>query len=104
MLDTEFIPAAQKDSRRLLVALHGLGDSKAGMRWLPEALDLPWLNFLLVNAPDEYYGGFSWYDIYGDSAPGVRRSRNCFSNCWTRSAPPGFRRSRRRCSAFPRVA
>jgi phospholipase/carboxylesterase len=75
MLDTEFIAAAEKGSRRLLVALHGLGDSAAGMRWIPEALDLPWLNYLLVNAPDEYYGGFSWYDLYGDSAPGVKRSR-----------------------------
>jgi phospholipase/carboxylesterase len=75
MLHTEFIPAVEKDSRRLLIALHGLGDSAAGFRWLAEALDLPWLNYLLVNAPDEYYGGYSWYDIYGNSAPGVQRSR-----------------------------
>jgi phospholipase/carboxylesterase len=73
MLETEFIPA-QKESRRLLVCLHGLGDSAAGWRWLPGALRLPWLNYLLVNAPDEYYGGFSWYDIYGNPAPGVKRS------------------------------
>jgi phospholipase/carboxylesterase len=75
MLETDFIPAAQKDSKRLLVALHGLGDSAAGMAWIPEALDLPWLNYLLVNAPDEYYSGFSWYDIYGNPVPGVKRSR-----------------------------
>ena len=74
MLQTEFIPAVEKESRRLLVALHGLGDSAAGMRWLAEALDLPWLNYLPVNAPDEYYGGFSWYDLYGNPAPGVQRS------------------------------
>jgi phospholipase/carboxylesterase len=73
MLDTEFM-AAQKESRRLLVCLHGLGDSVAGWRWLPGTLGLPWLNYLLVNAPDEYYSGFSWYDIYGKSEPGVRRS------------------------------
>jgi phospholipase/carboxylesterase len=75
MLKTEFIGAADADSRRLMVVLHGLGDSAAGFRWLPEALDLPWLNYLLVNAPDEYYSGFSWYDIYGDYATGVKRSR-----------------------------
>ena len=62
MLHGEFIPAAEKDSRRLFVVLHGLGDSLAGWRWLPGALDLPWLNYLLVNAPDEYYGGYSWFD------------------------------------------
>jgi phospholipase/carboxylesterase len=75
MLETDFIPAAEKGSRRLLVALHGLGDSAAGMSWIPEALNLSWLNYLLVNAPDDYYGGFSWYDLYGDSGSGVKRSR-----------------------------
>jgi phospholipase/carboxylesterase len=75
MLHGEFIPAAEKDSRRLFVVLHGLGDSLAGWRWLPGALDLPWLNYLLVNAPDEYYGGYSWFDYPGDIAPGIHRSR-----------------------------
>lgn len=75
MLTTELIPAAQKDSRRLMVVLHGLGDSMDGYRWLPEALRLDALNYLLVNAPDEYYGGWSWYDLPGDAAPGVLRSR-----------------------------
>src|SRR5213592_3520424 len=76
MLKTDLIPAEVKDSRRLLLMLHGLGDSIEGYRWLPEALNLPWLNFLLVNAPDEYYGGYSWYDFIGDMLPGVARSRN----------------------------
>jgi len=75
MLQAEFIPAAEKNSRRLFVVLHGLGDSPAGWRWLPGALDLPWLNYLLVNAPDEYYGGYSWFDYPGDIVPGVHRSR-----------------------------
>jgi phospholipase/carboxylesterase len=75
MLHAEFIPAAGKDSRRLLVMLHGLGDSIEGWRWLPDALNLPWLNYLLVNAPDEYYGGWSWFDYPGDIAPGIHRSR-----------------------------
>ena len=74
MLETELIPAREK-SDRLLVMLHGLGDSIAGYRWMPEALDLPWLNYLLVNAPDQYFGGYSWYDFLGDIAPGVERSR-----------------------------
>jgi phospholipase/carboxylesterase len=75
MLHGEIIPAAEKNSRRIFVALHGLGDSPAGWRWLPGALDLPWLNYLLVNAPDEYFGGYSWFDYPGDSAPGIHRSR-----------------------------
>jgi phospholipase/carboxylesterase len=75
MLDTEFIPAAQADSQRLMVVLHGLGDSTAGFRWLPATLELPWMNYLLVNAPDSYYGGYSWYDFAGDMTAGVERSR-----------------------------
>jgi phospholipase/carboxylesterase len=73
-LHSEFIPAPDKTSRRLMVMLHGLGDSIEGYRWFPQAMALPWLNFLLVNAPDEYYGGWSWFDL-DDMAPGVHRSR-----------------------------
>ena len=75
MLHGEFIPAADKKSRQLFVVLHGLGDSPAGWRWLPDALALPSLNYLLVTAPDEYYGGYSWFDYPGDSVPGIHRSR-----------------------------
>jgi phospholipase/carboxylesterase len=74
MLDTEFI-AARNQSKRLLIALHGLGDTTAGYQWLPSTLGLPWLNFLLVNAPDRYYSGFSWYDFTGNQAAGIERSR-----------------------------
>ena len=75
MLHAEFIPAAQDDSRRLFIFLHGLGDSMDGWRWLPGALDLPRLNYLLVNAPDPYYEGYSWFDYPGEIAPGIHRSR-----------------------------
>jgi len=75
MLHTEFIPATPKTSRRVLVMLHGLGDSTSGWRWLPDALGMPDLNYLLVNAPDQYFGGWSWFEYRGDIAPGVHRSR-----------------------------
>jgi phospholipase/carboxylesterase len=75
MLHSELIPAGERGSRRLMIMLHGLGDSIEGYRWLPEAMRLPWLNYLLVNAPDDYYGGFSWFDIAGDIVSGVERSR-----------------------------
>jgi len=76
MLQTELIPAAgERESRRLIIVLHGLGDSMDGYRWMPQALPFPWLNFLLVNAPDDYFGGYSWYDFDGDAARGIERSR-----------------------------
>jgi phospholipase/carboxylesterase len=74
MLHAELIPAAEKNSTRLMIMLHGLGDSIEGYRWLAEAMDLPWMNYLLVNAPDDYFGGWSWFDLQ-DHAPGVERSR-----------------------------
>ena len=75
MLEVERIRARETTSRRLMVVLHGLGDSMNGYRWLPQAMGLPWMNYLLVNAPDSYYGGYSWYDFTGDDRAGVMRSR-----------------------------
>jgi phospholipase/carboxylesterase len=74
MLDSLFVSAAEKDSKWLMVVLHGLGDSLAGYRWMPDALGIPWLNYRLVNAPDHYFGGYSWYDFAGQPGPGVERS------------------------------
>jgi phospholipase/carboxylesterase len=90
MLEHEFIPAKEKGSRRLLIMLHGLGDSLDGYRWLPEALDLPWLNYLLVNAPDEYFGGYSWYNFIGDITPGVARSREMLFGLLDAQRDAGF--------------
>ena len=57
-----------------MVMLHGLGDGVNGYLWLPEMMDLPWLNFALINAPDPYYGGFSWYEFDGHPAETIHRS------------------------------
>ena len=75
MLTTELIPAADPAARHLMVVLHGLGDSMDGYRWLPDALGIPALNYLLVNAPDPYFGGHAWYDFSGEPDPGIQRSR-----------------------------
>ena len=75
MLETELIPAKQAIEPRLMIVLHGLGDSMEGYRWLPQAMRLPWLSYLLVNAPDCYCTGFSWYDVDDDSGAGIERSR-----------------------------
>src|SRR6266481_5305304 len=90
MLRTELISSADKNSRRLMIMLHGLGDSIEGYRWLPSALNLPWLNYLLVNAPDAYYGGYSWYDFAGDISPGVERSRKLLFELLAAQSAAGF--------------
>lgn len=90
MLTTDLIPAAEKQSRKLIVALHGLGDSMEGYRWLPQILGFSWLNCLLVNAPDEYYGGYSWYDFAAEPGPGVARSRQLLFSLLDRQREAGF--------------
>jgi phospholipase/carboxylesterase len=71
----EYIPPVAAGPPRLMVVLHGLGDSAAGYRWMPGELRVPGLAYQLVNAPDFYYGGYSWFDIEGDMRPGIDRSR-----------------------------
>jgi phospholipase/carboxylesterase len=82
MLNVHRVPATEAGSRRTLFVLHGLGDSHEGWEWLPGELDLPWLNYVLVDAPDPHFGGFSWFalKIHDDAGPeiaggGVERSR-----------------------------
>lgn len=90
MLTHELIPAAEPDSKWMMVVLHGLGDSMEGYRWLPTGLNVPWLNYLLVNAPDDYHGGFSWYDFMDDPAPGVKRSREALFELLDAQRAAGF--------------
>src|SRR5512145_245679 len=90
MLQSEFLAAAEKESKRLLIVLHGLGDSAAGFRGLPRELRLPWMNYLLVNAPDSYFGGFSWYDFTGNEAAGIVRSRKLLFELLDLTRTKGF--------------
>ena len=58
----EMVRSQDAKSRRLMVVLHGLGDSIAGYRWLPDAMNSASLNYLLVNAPHPYESGYSWFN------------------------------------------
>jgi phospholipase/carboxylesterase len=72
-------PEVRTPSERILVVMHGLGDTLEGWRFLPEMLKIPGLHYLLVNAPDRYFTGYSWFDIYGkeaDMKKGITRSRD----------------------------
>jgi phospholipase/carboxylesterase len=90
MLETELIRASQAIESRLMIVLHGLGDSMEGYRWLPQAMQLPWLSYLLVNAPDPYYSGFAWYDLDGDPGPGITRSRTLLFELLDQARGRGF--------------
>jgi phospholipase/carboxylesterase len=89
-LTTELIRAEKEAEPRLMIALHGLGDSMEGYRWLPHAMQFPWLNYLLVNAPDRYYTGFSWYPFDDDPGPGIERSRKLLFELLDQMRAQGF--------------
>jgi phospholipase/carboxylesterase len=63
MLNGVRIAARTEGPAPLLVVLHGLGDTSAGWEWLPGELHLPWLEYLMLDAPDAYFDGRSWFGI-----------------------------------------
>src|SRR5262245_42515757 len=75
ILNFERVPAQDRPSRRLMVVLHGLGDSMDRYRWLPQAMRLAWMLDLVVNAPDDYYGGFFGFGFAGERVAGIELSR-----------------------------
>lgn len=68
-----FIPA-KVASKKLMIILHGRGDSSRGFTWLPPELGLDDMNYLLVDAPYDYFGGYSWYDLPPNQLEGIKHS------------------------------
>jgi phospholipase/carboxylesterase len=89
-LASEFIPARTPGSKRLMVVLHGLGDSLDSYRSFPAEIQLPWLNYLLVNAPTAYGPGYSWFDFPGDPTPGAEDSYQRLSVLLDQQRAAGF--------------
>ena len=72
-LDNIFIPS-KTPSKKLMIILHGRGDSSKGFTWLPPFLNLDDMNYLLLDGPYEYFGGCSWYDLPPNQLDGIGRS------------------------------
>ena len=75
---------------KLVVVLHGRGDSSAGFHWMPGTVAIPGVTWLLVNAPDPWYGGFSWYGMPPRHGPGVLRSRRLLDKLFDEINASGF--------------
>ena len=69
-----YIPANKKTTKTMVI-LHGRGDSYYGFQDFVGELNYPDINYLLINAPDEYFFGYSWYDLFPNQLPGIIRSR-----------------------------
>lgn len=72
-LDNIFIPS-KTPSKKLMVILHGRGDSSEGFRNLPQFIDIDDMNYIMFNAPFEYFSGFSWYQLPPNQRPGIEYS------------------------------
>ena len=64
-----------RHKQRLMIVLHGRGDKLNSFRSIKEELNLPEMNYLLVNAPRSYDGGFTWYAFPPNQAKGVLLAR-----------------------------
>ncbi|MFN8845209.1 MAG: alpha/beta hydrolase [Bdellovibrionales bacterium] len=60
LFESYFIPSP-KPSRKIMIVFHGRGDSLKPFKKFQEELNLDNINYLLLNAPRKYLGGFSWY-------------------------------------------
>ncbi|MFV3408089.1 alpha/beta hydrolase [Bdellovibrio bacteriovorus] len=70
----KFIPAKRK-SEYLMIVLHGRGDSIKPFFSFDEELNLPEMNYLLLNAPRKFLDGYTWYGEPPYQANGVLKIR-----------------------------
>lgn len=72
-LEYIFIPS-KVPSKKLMIILHGRGDSSEGFRAFPPFLDNDEMNYILFDAPFEYYTGYSWYQLPPNQLQGIEYS------------------------------
>ena len=72
-LENIFIPS-KIPSKKLMIILHGRGDTSSGFVTLPDFLDIDSMNYLLLDAPFEYFSGYSWYQLPPEQLPGIEYS------------------------------
>jgi phospholipase/carboxylesterase len=74
-----FIPS-KVPSKKIMIVLHGRGDSSQGFTWLPKFLNIEEMNYLLLDAPYEYFGGNSWYDLPPNQLIGIAHSSSLLAD------------------------
>lgn len=81
--DHVFLPSQAPRSalaRKLVVVLHGRGDSLEPFLEFNRELGLSEMNFLLLNAPRRYLDGYTWYAFPPHQANGVLKARARLNN------------------------
>lgn len=67
--------AAKKKSDYLMIVLHGRGDSIKPFSAFDEELEIPEMNYLILNAPRRFMDGYTWYGEPPFQANGVLKIR-----------------------------
>jgi phospholipase/carboxylesterase len=67
-------------SKKLMIILHGRGDSSQGFAFLPTYLDMDDMNYILLDAPYDYFGGYSWYDLPPNQLEGIAYSSSLLAD------------------------
>jgi len=74
-----------------MIVLHGRGDSPEGFASFPSELAIPELSYLMLQAPDPYYDGYSWYELPPNQLPGILRSRKLLAEVFEEIGREGFK-------------
>lgn len=67
--------AAKKKSEFLMIVLHGRGDSIRPFYSFDDEMNIPEMNYLLLNAPRKFLDGYTWYGEPPYQAQGVIKIR-----------------------------
>jgi len=79
LLNNIFYPS-KAPSKKLMIVLHGRGDSSQGFTWIPQFMNIDEMNYLLLDAPYEYFGGNSWYDLPPSQLIGIAHSSSILAD------------------------
>lgn len=74
LFKSKYIPAKKK-SDKLMIVLHGRGDSIRPFRKFDKELKISEFNYLLLNAPRKFLDGYSWYGEPPYQKEGVKKIR-----------------------------
>lgn len=78
VFDHLWIPASRgvpRSRQKVMIVLHGRGDSLRAFQSIKQELRQPHLNYLLLNAPRRYGKGYSWYAMEPRHERGVKAAR-----------------------------
>jgi phospholipase/carboxylesterase len=68
--------SALRSKQKLMIVLHGYGDSLKPFRSIGSELKIPGMNYLLLNAPKKLRDGYSWCPLAPRRGRGLRTVRN----------------------------